>query len=432
VRVSCVRAIAMALALPPATSSVALSEEAVPTPLPTVVGSQPLPDDELTQIPVADRPHRDFDPAGVEYGSIFFYPSLTGGVMYNSNIFARPTDAKADLALVLSPRLSIARETPRASYTAQFGADLYQFREFTEQDRLNAFARLSTRNEIRQDLEFQTTWEAARKHDIPGEATSQLNAAEPIPYTDLHGQTTITKTFNRFGVAIDGTARQLTYENVESFSGQVLDQTWRDGTIFTASFKPFYEFSPGYRAFARVRGNTRRYDGEGELNRDSEGYDLHGGTEFQFTPLISGSVEVGYMSETYSNPLIEPIDGLSFLADATWLVTPLMTLIVSGERTVAETTTPDFFGRVDTAIGFRLDYELLRNFIVSAGPKFIRQDFLDTPRNDDILIVGTGFEYLINPFARLELDYDYVNRDSTLPVYSFEQHVVMLNVTAQY
>jgi len=422
----------MALVLLPATTSAGLGEEAVPTPLPSVVGTQPLPDAELTQIPVAQRPHRDFDPLGVQWESSFFYPSITGGLMYNSNVFASPENAQADLALVLSPRLTIDYEKPRSSYRAQFGADLYQFREFTEENRINAFARLQSSNEIREDLELQTSFEAARKHDVPGEASSQLNAAEPIPYTDLRAETTVTKTFNRLGVSVDGTARGLTYQNVDSFSGELLDQTWRDGTILTTSVKPFYEFSPGYRAFLRMRANSRNYAGEGELNRDADGYDLHAGTEFQVTPLILGSIEVGYLSETYANPVIQPIDGSSFLANATWLMTPLMTVTVSGERSVAETTTPDFFGRLDTALGVRLDYELLRNLVVSAGPKFIWQDFPDTSRKDDVVMVEAGLNYLINPFARLGLDYDYVNRDSTLPVYSFDQHMVMVNVTAQY
>jgi hypothetical protein len=423
---------ATALVLLQVSVSAGYGEEAVPTPLPSVAGAQPLPDAELTRIPVAERPHRDFDPRGVEMQSIFFYPSVTGAFLYNSNIFARPADAKSDVAALVSPRLTIDYEKPRSSYRAQFGADIYRFREFTRQDRINAFARLRTDNEIRDDLELETRFEAARKHDIPGEASSQLNAAEPIPYTDLRAETTVTKTFNRFGVAIDGTARRLDYENVTSFSGAPLDQTWRDGTILTASVKPFYEFSPGYRVFVRGRLNNRDYAGQGDLNRNADGYDLHGGVDFEATPLILGSFEIGYLSETYQNRAIRPIKGLSFLGNLTWLASPLMTLTLSGARSVAETTTPDFFGRVDTAVGVRLDYELLRNLIVSTGPKFIRQDFTDTTRRDDVTMVGAGLNYLIGPFARLGVDYDFIDRDSTMPIYSFDQHVVGVNVTAQY
>jgi hypothetical protein len=99
---------------------------------------------------------------------------------------------------------------------------------------------------------------------------------------------------------------------------------------------------------------------------------------------------------------------------------------------VPATTTPYFWGGVDPAVGVRLDYELLRNLIVSAGPKFIRQDFPDTSRTDDVTMLGAGLNYLISPFARLGIDYDFIDRDSTMPIYSFDQHVVGVNVTAQY
>jgi hypothetical protein len=77
-------------------------------------------------------------------------------------------------------------------------------------------------------------------------------------------------------------------------------------------------------------------------------------------------------------------------------MTPLMTVIVSGERTVAETTTPDFLGRVDTVFGVQLDDELLRNLIVSVEPEFARQDFPNTPRRDDVVRMGVGVDYLVN------------------------------------
>ena len=422
----------MALALLVSAASTGLGEEAASVTAPGAHSGELLPDYELTMMPVTERPHRDFDPVGLQLESIFFYPSVTGGAVYNSNIFATPHDRQADLALVISPRLLIDYERQNSAFEFQAGADLYRFREFTDQDRINAFARAHSDHQLTQSLELGTSFEVARKHDVPGEASSQLNAAEPIPYTDLFAQTTLTKTFNRLGMSIDGTARKLTYENVDSFSGQVLDQTWRDGDILTASVQPFYELAPGYRAFVRGRVNTRDYAGTGELNRDSRGYDVGTGVEFGLTPLISGEFAMGYMSETYTNPEISPIDGLSFVGEATWLMTPLMTLTVAGERTVAETTTPDFLGRVDTSVGVELDYELLRNLIVSLGPEFARQDFPNTPRKDDVVRMGVGLDYLVSPIAAVAMRYDFVDRESTLAEYSFDQHVFSLNVTAQY
>jgi hypothetical protein len=395
-------------------------------------GEEPLPDHELSRIPVRDRPRPDFEPIGYRLGPIFFYPKLMAGLRYDSNVFATSTDPRADFALVTSPRLTVRTASPSFSHELDLGADVYRFRELSSEDRIDAYARYRGRVEFGRDLELETKLEAARKHDERGEATTPNNAASPVPYNDLRGDVTLTKRVERSGVSLNAAARNLSYEDVESLDGTTLDQSWRSGSIFSAYLKPYYEFSPGYRAFVRLRGNTRNYEGTGDLNRDSRGYDLHGGVDFVATPLITGSVEAGYLSQTYDNSLIPAMDGLSFAGRLQWLFTPLMTVTFSAERKVAETTTPGFGGRLDTLLGVQLDYELLRNIIVSAHGKFVRQDFNDPERRDDLVKVGAGIEYLMNRHFRLGARYEFTDRNSSLPEFSFDRHTVMFNATAQH
>ena len=400
-----------------------------------------IPDDAYTRIPVQYRPHPEFDPIGIQYGSVFFYPKLTTGLLFNSNVYASDTNPRSDVALVFSPELTI-RSGPKTygfdpnprpfSYELNFGADIYRFRNVTTENQENAHARLVTHYEFSRDLLFDASFEAARKHEERGDSSSPIDAKTPVPYTDIKGELALTKKFNRFGTTFDVSARNLTYENVETISGAPLNQTWRNGTIFTGSVRPFYEFSPGYRAFMLLQGNTRNYDGTGTLNRDSSGYTIQGGVDFVLTPLIYGTAGIGYLSQSYDNPTILPIDGLSFTGRATWLVTKLMTATFSAERSVAETTTPGFDGMLRTSFGARLDYELLRNLILYTEPKYIHEDFPDTTRKDDITKVSAGFDYLMNRNLKLGLRYDFIDRNSTIPEYTYKQHVVTFNVTAQY
>ena len=288
-------------------------------------GDEPLPDYEASRIPVGDRLHPDYDPVGYRLGSLFFYPALSAGLRYDSNVFASGANPRSDWAALISPELTIRygtlpsayRQNPsRFSYEINLNADIYQFRDLTSENRVDARGRLRTHWDIAQDLQLDTAFEAARKHDERGDSSSPLNAATPVPYNDLRGEATLTKTIGRYGVAFNGSVRNLTYENVNSFEGRLLDQSGRDGTIYSTYIKPFYEFAPGYRAFVRAAANTRNYEASGADNRDSHGYDVRAGLDFAVTPLISGSVEVGYMSQTYDNPLIRPVDGLSFKGES--------------------------------------------------------------------------------------------------------------------
>jgi hypothetical protein len=390
-----------------------------------------LPQDDVTRIPVSQRPHPEFEPLGIRWNSLLLYPSIKTKAMFDSNVFSTNIDPQHDFAVVVSPGVSIRSQTPSSSYQADFGADIYRYNRFSSQDREDVFARLRTRNEISRDLVFETAFEAARRHETRRDASSSLDTIDPIPYNNLQGEATLTKTFNRFGIGIGAGIRNLSYEDVESLSGERLDQTWRNGTILTTTLKPFYEFSPGYRVYSRVRLNTRDYEGEGEFNRDSKGYDARAGVEFPVTPLIFGSIEAGYLSQTYTNPLIAPVNGLSGGTKLTWLVTPLMTISLAADRTVAETASQDIDARLDTSGLLKIDYELWRNLIVKAGAEYINQDFKGTNRKDDVLKLSVGFEYLMNRSIEIGAKYDFIDRSSTDPAHSYDAHVVMFNVTAQ-
>jgi uncharacterized protein (PEP-CTERM system associated) len=94
---------------------------------------------------------------------------------------------------------------------------------------------------------------------------------------------------------------------------------------------------------------------------------------------------------------------------------------------------PDYTSRVETAYEAQIDYELLRNLILSAGAKYSHDDFQGgLPRQDDVTKYSFGLDYFMNRHLRLGARYDFISRDSTVPIYNYDKHVVMFNVTAQY
>ncbi len=399
-----------------------------------------IPDHELAQMAVRERPRPGYDPIGYRSGPHFFFPSIGAGFRYDSNVFASAAVPRSDVALVISPALTVTNAprfqggAPSAfTYELNLAADIYQFRQFESENRTDAQAKLKTRWELAHDITIEGNFLAARKHDLRGDTALPPDAREPIPYTDLRAEGIFTKHFGRLGIELNANVRHLEYEDVLSVSGAPLFQSARSGSILSAHVRPFYEFSPGYRAFVRFRGNTRDYEGTGALNRDSNGYDLRGGVEFAVTPLISGSAEIGYLSQTYDNPLIAPFDGVSFAAKAQWLVTPLMTITLNAERSVAETVTPDFEARLDTIYGAQIDYELMRNVILFSAVKWKTEDFRGLAvRSDNVTQLSAGVEYLMNRRLRLALEYQFQDRDSNIPVYDFDRHMVTFGVKAQY
>jgi hypothetical protein len=435
-RVSVVSLMTVGLA---AYSSSGAAEESEQNPtllLPTLMSpsetTEMKSDEEISRMPVSERPHYGYEPIGYRVGPIFFYPQLLSGLRYSSNVFASPTNRQSDIAAVLAPKLTISSYSPRFSFKSEVGAQVYRFRRFHGEDHTDAYANFRARTEITRDLKVDATAHVSHEHEDRSESTSPSNAATPVPYTDIRGQLAVTKDFNRLSVMVGTTARNLTYENVRSFTGDVLDQSSRNGTILTAFVKPSYEINQDYRLYLLARTNTRNYEGTGTLEHDSKGYDLRGGMQFALTPLILGSVEGGYLEQTFNNPSIPTVTGPVVAGKVRWLVTPLTTVSFLADRHVSETSAPGQEARLDTAFGATVDHELLRNVILSAGAKHINQDFRGTPRKDDLLTFTSGVDYLANRFARLGVHYDFIDRRSNIPTFSFNEHVMRVNVTAQY
>ncbi len=291
---------------------------------------------DTANMPVGKRPHPEFDPTGLSYDGIMFYPSVLAGMEFDSNVYASSHNPVDDIALVLAPELRIRRDSEGDQQIIDLRVVRHQYQSLDSEDRTEAHAQLLSARQLSNDIKLDTVFEAARRFEPRGSSLTLADSAKPIAYRDLRAEATVTKTFNRLGVAVGGGVRSLTFEDGKTFSGTPIDQGFRDGTIITASVKPFYDISPGYRAYTLLAANRRDYDGTGSLNRDSQGYEARAGLEFELTSLLFGSFDLGYLEQSYSNPLIPDANGLSSKADLSWLLTPLMTVSLFGGRQVAE------------------------------------------------------------------------------------------------
>lgn len=388
--------------------------------------------DEEANVPVRQRARPYLAPSGLYYDNIFFYPRITAGAEYDSNIFASPTDPLDDLAVVLAPELRVLSDRDTVQHKLEFGARHYDYQRFGSENRTEAYARLQSARQVRSDLTADTLFEAARRFEDRGDSLTLTDSVTPIAYSDLRAETTLTKNFNRLGLALGGAIRDLSFEDGDSPSGASLDQSFRNGTIITASLKPFYDFSPGYRAFTRFQMNRRDYKGTDTIDQDSEGYDARAGLEFLLTPILFGSIEAGYLDQSYSDPLIPNANGLSTSAQLTWLMTPLMTVSLFGSRSIAEIAAQEQEARIDLSAGLRLDYELRRNLIASVYGVYRDEDFAGTARHDGVFKVGTEIDYSINRFLHFGIDYFYLERNSDVSDFSFNRHSVTVNVSVQY
>jgi hypothetical protein len=76
---------------------------------------------------------------------------------------------------------------------------------------------------------------------------------------------------------------------------------------------------------------------------------------------------------------------------------------------------------------------LMRNVILFGEIKLKKEQFRGlATRTDDVTQFAAGIEYLMNRHLRTTLQYQFQDRDSNLPIYTFDRHMVTFNVKAQY
>ena len=134
----------------------------------------------------------------------------------------------------------------------------------------------------------------------------------------------------RFLLESGGEVDRLTYDNVGTEAGGIIINDDRDRAIYAGNLKMGYEFMPGYTAFARGEVDYRRYDDlccrGNPVDRNSQGYLIEVGTDFDVTAVLFGDVAIGYRSQDYDDPSFDTIGDVAGRASLTWNPTGLTTV----------------------------------------------------------------------------------------------------------
>jgi hypothetical protein len=190
-----------------------------------------------------------------------------------------------------------------------------------------------------------------------------------------------------------------------------------------------------YEAFVRTAVNNQNCDDrvdDNNIKRDSQGWEVMAGVALDLGGVTYGNVFAGYMSQDYDDPTLKTVDGVGFGGDITWNPTRLTTVQFAIARTVEESTLNGAAGALSTRFRADVDHELLRNVILSANAEYENNDYEGISRDDDIIAVGVGGDYLLNRHVRLRLNYTYQTRDSSVAGTVYDTNTVFLRLVTQY
>jgi len=372
--------------------------------------------DRDRNVTVMERPRPEFVSSGIQNGAFIFTPELNLGVEFTDNVFGTSANEESDTIAVFNPTLGVETTWSRHALVADASLTRREYLDFSDESVWNHTLGGAARLDIQRSAFIKGGARYSSLTEARTSAGAAFQAAEPIEYDLINafigGRRAVGRVLLQGELGLD----DVDFDDAPLFGGGLADQDFRDHTQTTALARADYAISPDTAVFGRVALNERDYDlapPATPLLRDSGGYTVDIGADFDVLGAGRGQLGVGYTEQDYDSPTLPDVDGLSLDASLEWLPTQLTTVTLQATREVRDAPFNDAGGYIAAAAGVRVDHELRRNIILSAGVSVAEDDYADIDRTDERFGVNAGVTYFMNRNVGVRASWNYIDQDSS-------------------
>jgi hypothetical protein len=359
-------------------------------------------------------------------------PSITTGTIFDSNVFSTATGAQSDIAATIQPTLRAHTLWERNGIDLQFSSQSYEYLNHPGLNQTDVGVRGTGWIDVRHDAQILTSFQAQHLHEGVGTLSSPAGAVTPTPYDLFSTDVTYRQQFNRLSASVGTRVDSYSYGSALAQNGAVIDQGNRDGQIYKLHGRVDYTLSPKLDLFTSVEANHRDLRGTPQNPLDSSGYRFLTGADIELTHLITGEFAAGYVSQRFADVTVGTIAGPGYRALLKWSPTRLVDVHAKAERVVTESSDTTSTGVRADAFEVGADYEFRRNVVFSVAAAYELEKFFAQVRTDRVTSESARIKYLLSRYGYMSFEYRFIQRDSDIPINSFDKHQVMFNVTAQF
>jgi len=383
---------------------------------------------------VLDRARPEYDALGLPVGSFIMYPTFATGLSYDDNIFRTSAASAGDSFWTFSPRLDMRSQWSQDVLQVYGQADGYAYDSHGSESRVNWIGGANGDFGIAPGTSVNAHSSYFATHESRGSPDISTAALSPTAYSVFHSDASIVNQPGPIGLSAGLSYDRYDYDPTQLSGGRAIDNSDRNAGILETYGKVSYELEPGSSIFARASYNNRDFDVKIDRNgydHKSDGYRLDGGLQMLLSPLIKGTMYLGYLQQNFKAPL-HSVSGFDFGSQLDWYVTELVTAHLSTTRILSDTTIAGASSEDQRTIQASVDYELLRNLILKANFGYENDIFDGTSRRDHNVIFGFGANYLLDRRISLYMHYDHGGRDSTVSGTNFADNLISAGITLQY
>lgn len=376
---------------------------------------------------VATRSHPELEPLEIRIGTIILDPSLELGVQYDSNIYALERQPVSDVIATIDAVLSARTDWSRHGLTADVALLRRQYvrrdTESTTDYQLNAGGRLDAERghlDIAADTARHT--QARSEVDAPGAA------ARPIRYQTTGIAAVGEYPFGPLTTRAGIDWHRYRFDDARTIDGTPLPQRFRDRDVVTGLVRADLTINPALALYVSATGNQRTYR-PGSTGRDSAGYTIEAGADFDITRQVRGHVQAGYLSQRGTAGRWTA-RGVSGRGKVEWFAMPVLTLTVEGGRSVEDSSDTDAAAYLRSDIDLRADYELLRSLILSAEAGYTWDRFQGSDSRARRPRIAASAQYRMGRHLVYQLRYQHLAQHASgvIGLRRFHDDQIMLTV----
>jgi len=365
---------------------------------------------------VMERPHPEYDPLGLRFGGFTVRPSLDVSVEHTDNIFATAVNPQSDTYAVFRPRVEVASTWSQHSLTADILAERSVHDRFDNDDVSNIEAGASARIDVRRNTQIGLTGRIAQRAEARWAADTPDNSISPIEYEVRTANVSLMQQFNRLRVSLSAGQNTFDFKDGVTGAGIIIEQDDRDRDERFVTARAEYGISPRFALMAEASVNDREYDLSFPVvpwNRNSSGSTYLAGAHFDLTRLVRGEIAIGYFEQDYDDNTVPNEEGLAVRTSIDWFPTELTTVSFTVQRRNEDSGQAGAVSFLRENATVRVDHELRRNVVLSAGLDSERREYVGISREDEVIGATLGLRYLMNRRVVIGAGYRHEERDSS-------------------
>ena len=321
-------------------------------------------------------------------------PSVQAQLEHDSNVYNLETGKLDDIVAIVKPALFFQTELNRHYSELRASGEFRRYADISAENSEQFEISGLTQLDLGSRVGLQTQGGVARRIERRGTAGDQFFTDEPVEYRAAWANAELSRTGGILELFAGGGIDDLDYSN--TFSGGVpIDLTDRDVQILKGHARAQYAVGPTTKFFVEGEYNAVNYDLVTAVPRDSDGFSVLAGIQYEISALIDAEAAIGFARQNFDDPAVATANGVDFSLALSWTPTPRWQFTASGERAIDASPLSNVPAILRTQFELGALTVVSDRVLLELKGGFQQEDYRSTARTDDRYFLNFGSQYRV-------------------------------------